>query len=66
MVLTSSSTFTLDVIVPVSKKKMNEMKQVVIMRIFIVFFIVVSAVIAIFKDSLPEVTYIAQMMGISW
>ena len=51
---------------PVSKKKMNEMKQVVIMRIFIVFFIVVSAVIAIFKDSHPEVTFIAQMMGVSW
>ena len=66
LVLTSSSTFTLDVIVPVSKKKMNEMKQVVIMRIFIVFFIVVSAVIAIFKDSHPEVTIIAQMMGVSW
>lgn len=66
LVLTSSSTFTLDVIVPVSKKKMNEMKQVVIMRIFIVFFIVVSAVIAIFKDSHPEVTFIAQMMGVSW
>ena len=45
---------------------MNEMKQVVIMRIFIVFFIVVSAVIAIFKDSHPEVTFIAQMMGVSW
>lgn len=66
LVLTSSSTFTLDVIVPASKKKMNEMKQVVIMRIFIVFFIVVSAVIAIFKDSHPEVTFIAQMMGVSW
>ena len=36
------------------------------MRIFIVFFIVVSAVIAIFKDSHPEVTFIAQMMGVSW
>lgn len=66
LVLTSSSTFTLDVIVPASKKKMNEMKQVVIMRIFIVFFIVVSAIIAIFKDSHPEVTFIAQMMGVSW
>ena len=28
--------------------------------------IVVSAVIAIFKDSHPEVTFIAQMMGVSW
>ena len=36
------------------------------MRIFIVFFILISAVIAIFKDSHPEVTFIAQMMGVSW
>ncbi len=30
------------------------------------FFILVSAVIAIFKDAHPEVTFIAQMMGVSW
>ena len=36
------------------------------MRFFIVFFILVSAVIAIFKDAHPEVTFIAQMMGVSW
>lgn len=66
LVLTSSSTFTLDVIKPASKKEMTEKKQVNIMRLFIVFFILVSAVIAIFKDSHPEVTFIAQMMGVSW
>ena len=36
------------------------------MRLFIVFFILISAVIAIFKDAHPEVTFIAQMMGVSW
>lgn len=66
LVLTSSSTFTLDVIKPASKKEITEKKQVSIMRIFIVFFIIVSAVIAIFKDAHPEVTFIAQMMGVSW
>lgn len=66
LVLTSSSTFTLDVIKPASKKEMTEKKQVNIMRLFIVFFILVSAVIAIFKDAHPEVTFIAQMMGVSW
>lgn len=66
LVLTSSSTFTLDVIKPASKKEMTEKKQVMIMRIFIVFFILVSAIIAIFKDARPEVTFIAQMMGVSW
>lgn len=66
LVLTSSSTFTLDVIKPASKKEMTEKRQVLIMRIFIVFFIAVSAIIAIIKDAHPEVTFIAQMMGVSW
>ena len=66
LVLTSSSTFTLDVIKPAMKKEMTEKRQVTIMRLFIVFFILVSAVIAIFKDAHPEVTFIAQMMGVSW
>ncbi len=66
LVLASSSTFTLDLIRPASKKGMTEKKQVMVMRIFIVFFIIISAVIAIFKDAHPEVTFIAQMMGVSW
>lgn len=66
LVLTSSSTFTLDVIKPFSRKEMTEKKQVLVMRIFIVFFIAVSAVIAVFKDANPQVTFIAQMMGVSW
>lgn len=66
LVLTSSSTFTLDVINPMKKDNMSEKKQVSTMRIFIVFFILVSAAIAIFKDSHPQVTFIAQMMGVSW
>lgn len=66
LVLTSSSTFTLDVIKPASKQGMSDQKQVSVMRLFIVFFILVSAVIAIFKDAHPEVTFIAQMMGVSW
>ena len=66
LVLTSSSTFTLDVIKPASKKEITDKQQVTIMRVFIVFFILVSAVIAIIKDAHPEVTFIAQMMGVSW
>ena len=66
LVLTSSSTFTLDVILPASRNKMNEMKQVSVMRLFILFFILVSAVIAVIKDAHPEITFIAQMMGVSW
>ena len=66
LVLTSSSTLTLDVIKPSSKKEMDEKKQVFIMRIFIVFFVAVSAIIAVVKDSFPGLTFIAQMMGVSW
>lgn len=63
LVLTSSSTLTLDLIKGHVVKRMSEKKQVLIMRVLIVVFIVISAVIAIFKDSLPA---IANMMGISW
>ncbi len=66
LVLTSSSTFTLDVIKPASKKGLSDKQQVFIMRLFIVFFIAVSAVIAVVKDSIPSLTFIAQMMGVSW
>ncbi len=69
LVLTSSSTLTLDVIKPaVAKKKdFSEKRSVLIMRLFIVFFIAVSAVIAILKDTIwKDSVFIAQMMGVSW
>ncbi len=65
LVLTSGSTLTLDVIVPASKKEMSEKKKMNIIRILIVFFIVVSSVIAIIQAK-SSVTFIAQLMGISW
>lgn len=65
LVLTSSSTFTLDVIKTV-RKDMSEKAQVSGMRVFIVFFIFISAVLAVIKDSFPGITFIAQMMGVSW
>ena len=48
------------------KNDIREEEQVRIMRILILFFIVVSAVIAVIKDAHPEITFIAQMMGVSW
>ena len=69
LVLTSSSTLALDVVNPaVSKKKeISEKQKVLIMRVFIVFFIAISAVIAILKDSIwADSVFIAQMMGVSW
>jgi len=63
LVLTSSSTLTLDMIKGHIVKDMSEKKQVLVMRIFIVVFVAISALIAIYKDSLG---YIADMMGVSW
>lgn len=61
LVMTSSSTLTLDFLKDNIIKKMDEKKQVITMQIFIVFFIVLSVVIA-----LDPPTFIAQLMGISW
>ena len=61
LVLTSSSTLTLDFLKGNIIKKMSEKKQLLCMRIFLVFFVVISVVIA-----LDPPTFIAQLMGISW
>ncbi len=61
LVLTSSSTLTLDFIKDNVIKDMDEKKQLLCMRIMLVFFIVISVVIA-----LDPPTFIAQLMGISW
>ena len=63
LVLTSSSTLTLDVVF--GKKTADEKKKVLVMRLFIVFFILISAVIAVLKDTF-NFSFIAQMMGVSW
>ena len=65
LVLTSSSTITLDLIAPAKKKEMSEKKKLTMMRVFIVVFIVISAVIAIYQANSKNL-FIAQMMGVSW
>ena len=64
LVLTSSSTLTLDVIAP-AWKKTSEKRKMRTIRLLIVFFIAVSSVIAIVQAK-SSVTFIAQLMGISW
>ena len=61
LVLTSSSTLTLDLIKGNIVKNMDEKKQLLCMRIMLVFFVVISVIIA-----LDPPTFIAQLMGISW
>lgn len=61
LVLTSSSTLTLDLIKDNIIKDMDEKKQLFCMRVMLVFFIAISVIIA-----LDPPTFIAQLMGISW
>ena len=61
LVLTSSSTLTIDLIKGNVVKNMDEKKQLLCMRILLVVFIVISVVLA-----LDPPTFIAQLMGISW
>lgn len=65
LVLTSSSTLTLDLIKDNLVKNMSEKKQLLTARILIVFFILVSVILAIVQYK-SSVTFIAQLMGISW
>jgi SSS family solute:Na+ symporter len=61
LVLTSSSTLTLDLIKPLMKNEMKEKTQLRMMQAFVMFFIIISVVIAFNPP-----TFIAQLMGISW
>ena len=65
LVLASSSTLTIDVIKGAFIKDMDEKKQVLYMRVLVVVFIIISAVIAIIQYK-GSIAFIAQMMGISW
>ncbi len=67
LVLTSSSVLTMDFIDPVfcSKKPLAEKRKLLWIRVLIVFFILISAVIAIIQANSP-VMFISQMMGVSW
>lgn len=65
LVLASSSTLTLDFIGGMKKKKMNEKTNMFVLRLFVAVFILISAVIAIVQAK-SRVTFIAQLMGISW
>jgi SSS family solute:Na+ symporter len=64
LVMTSSSTLTLDLIKPAlaaKGKPMHEKKQVFIIRVFIAVFLLISVIMASFKNA-----YISTLMSISW
>ncbi len=66
LVLTSSSTLTLDFLEPVIfRNKRDDGRNLRIIRVFIAVFILISAVIAVIQYKL-NLTFIAQLMGLSW
>ena len=65
LVLTSSSTLTLDMLKGIVVKEMDQKRQLFIMRCLIVVFIAISVILAIVQYK-SNVTFIAQLMGVSW
>ena len=65
LVLTSSSTLTLDLLKDNVVKDMTEKKQLLWMRWLLVVFVVISAAIALVQYN-SSITFIAQLMSISW
>ena len=61
LVLTSSSSITLDLIKPLMKGKLTEKKQLIVLRVFVAVFLIISVVIALNKNAL-----ISDLMGYSW
>ncbi len=65
LVLASSSTLTLDFLKDNFIKDMSQSRQVLVMRLLIVVFIAISVIIAIIQYK-SSITFIAQLMGVSW
>ena len=65
LVLTSSSSLTLDLLKGKVIKQMSENSQVLWMRALIVVFVLISAVLALIQYT-STITFIAQLMSISW
>lgn len=61
LVLTSSSTVTIDLVRPATKGKLKEKQEILVMRIFIAVFLIISVVLALNKNA-----YISTLMSISW
>ncbi len=65
LVLTSSSTLTIDLIKGNVVKDMSEKQQIVSMRVLLVVFVTISAIIALVQYH-SSIVFIAQLMGYSW
>ena len=65
LVMASASSLTLDFIKGTVVKELKPKKQILIIRILIAVFIAISVVLAIVQHK-SSVTFIAQLMGVSW
>ena len=68
LVITSGSTLALDIFVPLMRRRgilPGNRAQLLQIRLLVVFFIAVSSIIAIVQSK-SSVTFIAQLMSISW
>lgn len=65
LVMASSSTLTIDFLKDNVIKDMDEKKQLLAIRVLIVVFIAISVIIAIIQYK-GNITFIAQLMGVSW
>ena len=63
LVLASSSTLTMDLLN--LRGRLSDKRKVLLMRVFVVVFVAISAAIAIVQYK-SGVTFIAQLMGVSW
>ena len=65
IVLTSSTTLTLDLVQELRGRKLEEKEQIRLIRGLILVFILLSALIAILQYK-RNIAFIAQLMGLSW
>ncbi len=65
LVIASSSTLTIDFLKDNFIKNMSDRKQVLYIRILVVVFIAISSILALIQYK-SSITFIAQLMGISW
>jgi len=65
LVIASASTFTLDFLKGNVIKDMDERKQLLIIRVLVAVFIIISSVIAMIQYR-GGISFIAQLMGVSW
>ena len=69
LAMTSASTITLDLVIPLSNKQKSEKSHMLVMRVLLAVSVIIAAAIAILvvgNAELAKKLYISDLMGISW